>query len=146
MMFSAIALILPAAVSGFAFTPASTGRAFSTSLNAGSIVYYSTSTGNTETVAEYIREAVGCTMEDIGDASEDEIKGYDSLIVGAPTWHTGADEQRSGTSWDDFLYDTLPNIDMEGKKVAVFGMGDQQVSSRHLLRFSVCTVWHKTDS
>lgn len=124
MKLALIALI-PTAVSAFA--PANSGRSFSTSLNAGSVVYYSTSTGNTETVAGYIAEAVGCSVEDIGDASDDEVKGFDSLIVGAPTWHTGADEQRSGTSWDDFLYDNLPNIDLEGKKVAVFGVGDQEV-------------------
>eukprot|EP00560_Eucampia_antarctica_P008681 CAMPEP_0197826204 /NCGR_PEP_ID=MMETSP1437-20131217/3187_1 /TAXON_ID=49252 ORGANISM="Eucampia antarctica, Strain CCMP1452" /NCGR_SAMPLE_ID=MMETSP1437 /ASSEMBLY_ACC=CAM_ASM_001096 /LENGTH=194 /DNA_ID=CAMNT_0043426539 /DNA_START=197 /DNA_END=778 /DNA_ORIENTATION=+ len=118
-------LVLPGVVSGFSFVAPKASRASSTSLD-GSIVYYSTSTGNTETVAGYISEAAGASMEDIGDASEDEVKGYDSLIVGAPTWHTGADEQRSGTAWDDFLYDTLPNIDMEGKKVAVFGMGDQE--------------------
>ena len=52
--------------------------------------------------------------------------GHDALIVGAPTWHTGADEQRSGTSWDDWLYDQLPNLDLTGKKVAIFGVGDQQ--------------------
>ncbi len=127
-----LALTLPTAITGFTFTPANSGRAFSTSLKAGSVIYYSTSTGNTETVATYIKDAVGCSMEDIGDASEAEVASYDSLIVGAPTWHTGADEQRSGTSWDDFLYDTLPNIDLEGKKVAVFGMGDQSVSSRFL--------------
>eukprot|EP00567_Pseudictyota_dubia_P005656 CAMPEP_0197444866 /NCGR_PEP_ID=MMETSP1175-20131217/10217_1 /TAXON_ID=1003142 /ORGANISM="Triceratium dubium, Strain CCMP147" /LENGTH=203 /DNA_ID=CAMNT_0042975727 /DNA_START=85 /DNA_END=696 /DNA_ORIENTATION=- len=125
MKLAAVALMLPAAVSGFAFTPAkSAGRTFTTSLN-GAIVYYSTSTGNTETVATYIKDAAGCEMEDIGNASEGEVAGFDSLIVGAPTWHTGADEQRSGTAWDDFLYDTLPNIDLEGKKVAVFGVGDQ---------------------
>lgn len=27
----------------------------------------------------------------------------DGLIVGAPTWNTGADEGRSGTAWDDVL-------------------------------------------
>lgn len=51
---------------------------------------------------------------------------YDSLIVGAPTWNTGADEQRSGTTWDEFLFQVLPDLNMEGKKVAVFGMGDQE--------------------
>ena len=116
--------LLPVLAKGFSFVPANTARSFSTALD-GSIVYYSTSTGNTETVAGYISEAAGASMEDIGDASEAEIKGYDSLIVGAPTWHTGADTQRSGTSWDDFLYDTLPGIDLEGKNVAVFGVGDQ---------------------
>jgi flavodoxin I len=122
-----LALTLPTVINGFAFSAAHTGRAFNTALDAGSIIYYSTSTGNTETVATYLKDAVGCDMEDIGDASAKEVANYDCLIVGAPTWHTDADEQRSGTAWDDFLYDTLPSIDLEGKKVAVFGMGDQQV-------------------
>merc|ERR1712172_365840 len=89
-------------------------------------VFYSTSTGNTETIAGYIAEASGAAANDIGDASDNEITGSDALIVGAPTWHTGADEQRSGTSWDDWLYDTLPNLDLDGKKIAIFGVGDQQ--------------------
>lgn len=88
-------------------------------------LFYSTSTGNTETVSGYIAEAAGLEAEDIGDASDDTIKGLESLIVGAPTWHTGAEEQRSGTSWDDWLYDKLPNMDVSGKKVAIFGVGDQ---------------------
>jgi len=121
----AFTLLLLPGVSAFSFVPAKTARAFSTALD-GSIVYYSTSTGNTETVAGYISEAAGASMEDIGDAKESEIQSYDSLIVGAPTWHTGADTQRSGTSWDDFLYDTLPGLELEGKKVAVFGVGDQE--------------------
>ena len=49
----------------------------------------------------------------------------------APTWHTGEDEQRSGTSWDDWLYDTLPDLDISGKKVAVFGCGDQESYSEY---------------
>jgi flavodoxin I len=88
-------------------------------------LYYSTSTGNTETVAEYIANAAGVEdWKDIADAEDDEIKGHDSIIVGAPTWHTGADSERSGTSWDEWLYNTLPNIDFTGKKVAIFGVGD----------------------
>ena len=89
-------------------------------------IFYSTSTGNTETVAGYISEAIGgVDIIDIGDAKEDEIAACDSLIVGAPTWHTGADSERSGTSWDEWLYQTLPNLDIQ-KNVAIFGVGDQQ--------------------
>ena len=50
----------------------------------------------------------GLDAADIGDVSDDDIAGADALICGAPTWHTGADEQRSGTEWDSFLYDRLP--------------------------------------
>jgi len=38
----------------------------------------------------------------------DELKGnvaatfakYESLVIGTPTWNTGADTERSGTAWD----------------------------------------------
>jgi len=86
---------------------------------------YSTSTGNTETAAGYIAAASGLEAVDIGDADVENIKACDSLIVGAPTWNTGADEERSGTAWDEFLYGDLTSLDLKGKKVAVFGMGDQ---------------------
>mmetsp|Transcript_38394 Transcript_38394/g.56071 ORF Transcript_38394/g.56071 Transcript_38394/m.56071 type:complete len:203 (+) Transcript_38394:203-811(+) len=121
-----IVVALSSAAISHAWAPVS-NRSFrqATSLNAASI-WYSTSTGNTETIAGYIAEASGLSANDIGDATADEISGADALIVGAPTWHTGADEQRSGTSWDDWLYDTLPNLDLDGKKVAVFGCGDQE--------------------
>lgn len=121
----ALSLALVAAANGFAFIPSGSVRT-ATALDMSVGLYYSTSTGNTETVAGYIAAAAGIDMEDIGDASDDEVLGHEALIVGAPTWHTGADEQRSGTSWDDWLYDTLPNLDMSGKKVAIFGVGDQE--------------------
>ena len=91
-------------------------------------IYYSSSTGNTETVGGYIAQAAGGGLDlvDIGDAKDEEIMACDSIICGAPTWHTGADQQRSGTSWDEWLYDRLPNLNMTGKKVAVFGVGDSE--------------------
>jgi flavodoxin I len=88
-------------------------------------LYYSTTTGNTETVAGYIAEETGLDAVDIGDVSGDDIMACDSLIIGAPTWHTGADSERSGTAWDEFLYGDLTGLDLSGKKVAIFGMGDQ---------------------
>jgi len=86
---------------------------------------YSTTTGNTETVAGYLSEALGVEAKDIADMTMDEITGADGLICGAPTWHTGADTERSGTEWDAFLYGDLTSLDLAGKKVAIFGLGDQ---------------------
>ena len=71
-------------------------------------------------------DAAGLEAEEIGDASNSDVEGMDGIIVGAPTWHTDADTERSGTTWDDWLYSTLPDLDLSGKKVAVFGVGDQQ--------------------
>mmetsp|Transcript_23659 Transcript_23659/g.26927 ORF Transcript_23659/g.26927 Transcript_23659/m.26927 type:complete len:201 (-) Transcript_23659:97-699(-) len=116
------AIVFAASVNGFA--PLTQKPAFNSELNSVG-VYYSTSTGNTETVCGYICEELGADMIDIADAEDEEIAAHDTIIVGAPTWNTGADEQRSGTGWDDWLYDTLPNLDFSGKKVAVFGVGDQ---------------------
>lgn len=88
-------------------------------------LYYSTMSGNTETIAEFIAAASGVTAEPVGAASAADLAACDGLIVGAPTWNTGADDMRSGTDMDDWLYSTLPGADLSGKKVAVFGCGDQ---------------------
>ena len=100
-----IALLVAAAMpqGGMAFiTPIKPTHAVSSSLFASIGVFYGTSTGSTEEAARLISEQFG------EDASEpidvDEIKGslaakfaeYDSLIVGTPTWNTGADTERSG--------------------------------------------------
>ena len=87
-------------------------------------LFYSTSTGNTENVASIFVEK----NSDIGEAVYiDDLTstdGFDAFIFGAPTWHTDADTERSGTSWDQWLYDELPKIDFKDKKIAIFGVGD----------------------
>merc|ERR1712050_159991 len=86
---------------------------------------YSTQTGNTETVAGKIAEATGLEGADIGDYGAEDLAEFDGLIVGTPTWNTGADEYRSGTAWDDVI-DDIKGVDLSGKKVAVFGCGDSE--------------------
>lgn len=125
-----VASLFLTGVSGFGGTIRPPTRSFvpvsSTALQANVGLYYSTSTGNTETVATYISDASGVRADEIGDANDSDIEAHDSLIVGAPTWHTDAETERSGTSWDEWLYKTLPDLDLKGKPVAVFGVGDQQ--------------------
>jgi len=84
---------------------------------------YASQTGNTETVAGYIAEAAGLEAEDVGDYGAEDLAEFDGIIVGCPTWNTGADEYRSGTAWDD-LIDEIKDVDLSGKTVAVFGVGD----------------------
>jgi len=84
---------------------------------------YASQTGNTETVAGYIADAAGLEAEDVGDYGAEDLTEFDGIIVGCPTWNTGADEYRSGTAWDD-LIDEIKDIDLGGKPVAVFGVGD----------------------
>merc|ERR1719325_548074 len=86
---------------------------------------YATQTGNTETVAGYVATQAGLEAADVGDYSAEDLAEFDGLIVGCPTWNTGADEYRSGTAWDDLL-DDIKGTDLSGKSVAVFGCGDSQ--------------------
>merc|ERR1712010_61772 len=89
-------------------------------------LFYSTSTGNTEAAADWIKQKFGGEITDptdIGEVDLSDLEGYSSLIMGAPTWNTGADEGRSGTAWDEVI-DEIKDLDLSGKKVAVFGCGD----------------------
>merc|ERR1712203_17800 len=72
-----------------------------------------------------IAEAAGVEATPIDDVDAADLAGYHGLIVGTPTWNTGADEFRSGTTWDDYLED-IKALDLKGKPVAVFGCGDSQ--------------------
>lgn len=94
-------------------------------------IFFGTSTGSTQEAAELIAEELG---DDVASSpiEIDEIQGsvaaefakYDSLVVGTPTWNTGADTERSGTGWDEIYYGEMADLKIEGKKVAVFGLGD----------------------
>lgn len=95
-------------------------------------IFFGTSTGSTEEAADLIAEELGSDVAD-GPIDIDSITGnvasvfnsYSSLIVGTPTWNTGADTERSGTGWDEVYYGEMENLQLTGKKVAVFGLGDQ---------------------
>jgi flavodoxin len=94
-------------------------------------IFFGTSTGNTETVADYIAAEFGddaegpIEIDGIVGSVADEFKKYDALIVGTPTWNTGADSERSGTGWDEIYYGEMQDLNIAGKKVGVFGLGDQ---------------------
>jgi flavodoxin I len=87
-------------------------------------VFFGTVSGKTEEVAGLIAEALGTEAQDISEVDgADSLAEFDSLVVGAPTWNTGADEQRTSTAWDD-LFEEIDGLDLGGKPVAVFGLGD----------------------
>merc|ERR1719480_612324 len=70
-----------------------------------------------------IAEKAGVEAMDVGEISAEDLAEFDGIIVGCPTWNTGADEYRSGTAWDD-LIDEIKDVDLSSKSVAVFGCGD----------------------
>lgn len=106
-----------------------------TCLDAAVGIFYGTSTGSTSDAAEMIYEAFGEDVAaepvDVDTLDAGALAGvfgqHDALVVGTPTWNTGANTERSGTGWDELYYSKMPALQsqLNGKKVAVFGLGDQ---------------------
>lgn len=84
-------------------------------------VIYGTDTGNTRTVAKKIAKKLpDATVRHIAEASREDFQSSDLLILGAPTCNLGELPE----DWDKGLA-LLASAGLSGKKVALFGTGDQ---------------------
>lgn len=89
-------------------------------------IFYGSATGTTADIARRIGKLLNITDEDIHDVAvtkPDAIAGYDTLILGSSTWGNGELED----DWYDFIA-ALQVIDLTGKKVAIFGCGDETMA------------------
>jgi len=84
-------------------------------------VFFGSSTGNTEDAAKLIAQALGAEATEISSTSADEILAFDCIVFGVSTWGAGDLQD----DFDDFM-STLESMDFSGKKVAFFGLGDQE--------------------
>lgn len=88
-------------------------------------IFYGSSTGNTEMAAEKIKaemgELIADPIRDVRRAEPEELLGYELLFLGISTWNIGELQD----DWADFL-PKLTQVDLTGKKVALFAMGDAQ--------------------
>ena len=75
-------------------------------------IFFATSTGKTEDVADKLKELLPGTeakdVDNIGSAAD--LASAEALICCVPTWNTGADEGRSGTAWDTYA-EEIPSMD-----------------------------------
>lgn len=85
-------------------------------------IIYGSSGGATGDVAESIAEKLSAetNVVDIANASNSDFEDATHLILGTSTWGDGELQD----DWDDF-FSNLDDIDFSGKKVAFFGLGDQ---------------------
>ncbi|WP_165044459.1 flavodoxin [Dysgonomonas sp. ZJ709] len=86
-------------------------------------LFYGTSTTKTKAIAERVQKAFEPVKIDIipvEDAWEKDFEKYDHLIVGTSTWFDG----ELPTYWDEVIPE-LTSLKLNGKKVAIFGLGDQ---------------------
>lgn len=87
-------------------------------------IFYSFKSTKTARLGEKIIDAFGNENIEAFDAEivTDEIfKKHDNIIVGVPTWFDG----ELPIYWDEFV-PALEEIELNGKKIAIFGLGDQK--------------------
>lgn len=89
-------------------------------------IFFASSTGTTERVALELAKALGVDRKDVQNVSKTApsmLGDYDLIVMGSPTYS-------SGELQEDF-YDFIAGadvLDLKGKKVAVFGDGDESMS------------------
>jgi len=86
-------------------------------------IFYGSSTGQTEKIAEKLQQMLGEEQADLINvdiATEEDLDRYKYLILGTPTWGFGEMQD----DWEDFA-DILESANLKGKKIALFGLGDQ---------------------
>jgi flavodoxin I len=87
-------------------------------------IVYSYNTKKTGKIAERIKEAWGeeqVEMVNAEELTEEKFLGFEQLILGVPTWFDG----ELPNYWDEFV-PALEDMDLKGKKIALFGLGDQK--------------------
>lgn len=87
-------------------------------------IIYSFNTKKTAKVAEQIKQAFNDEAVELINAEDITSKSflsYDQLILGVPTWFDG----ELPNYWDEFVPD-IEDMDLNGKKIALFGLGDQK--------------------
>ena len=84
-------------------------------------LFFGSDTGITEEITHEIVEFFeDVEVKEISEASPEDFNQYSTLLLGLSTWYDG-DLQ---SDWEDF-YDDFKTIDFTGKKVAIYGLGDQ---------------------
>lgn len=87
-------------------------------------LFYGSTTCYTEMAAEKIRAIIGEELVDIHNVKESELSlmaDYDLLILGISTWDFGEIQE----DWNE-IWDQIDGVDLNGKTVALFGLGDQE--------------------
>ncbi|WP_372936753.1 flavodoxin [Mariniphaga sediminis] len=93
-------------------------------MNKKTAIVYSFHTQKSKKVSEKVIEAWGKTGIEAVNAEElskDVLEKYDNFILSAPTWFDG----ELPNYWDEFV-PVLEEMDLKGKKFAIFGLGDQK--------------------
>ena len=88
------------------------------------LIAFASMSGNTEEIAELIKSSIDTMghdieMKEIENINTQKLLEFDGIILGVYTWGDG----ELPYEVEDF-YDDIENLNLTGKKAAVFGSGD----------------------
>lgn len=89
-------------------------------------IFYGSTTGTTQKVAENIGKLMNVASSDIhnvANSAPSEVGKYDLLLLGTSTWGSGELQD----DWSDFIAG-LEVLDLKGKGIALFGCGDESMA------------------
>ncbi len=87
-------------------------------------LFYGSTTCYTEMAAEKMRAIIGDDLLEIHNVKETPLSlmsEYDLLILGISTWDFGEIQE----DWNE-LWDQIDGVPLNGKSVALYGLGDQE--------------------
>ena len=87
-------------------------------------LFFGSTTCYTEMAAEKIRDIIGADIVSLHNIKDEPLKNaeqYDFIIFGISTWDFCEIQEDWESKWDD-----IKDVDLNGKTIALFGMGDQQ--------------------
>jgi flavodoxin I len=87
-------------------------------------IAYSFNTKKTGKIATQIQKGFNdpdIEMLNAEDITEEQFLSFDRIIMGVPTWFDG----ELPNYWDEFV-PALEDMDLSGKKIALYGLGDQK--------------------
>jgi flavodoxin I len=107
-------------------------------------IFFGTDSGTTRLIAKKIAKRVKQRLGDnaiakpvnVNRAAPDDLLGYESLILGTPTYGDGLlpgkEAETEEESWAEFLHG-LDGRDFSHVRIALYGLGDQEMYPTHFV-------------
>ena len=83
------------------------------------IVFYGSTTGTCESIAQTLGDQLGAEVINVSDLTANQLAEADNIVLGTSTW--GAGELQD--DWYDGV-NVVKSANLSGKRVALFGCGD----------------------
>lgn len=93
------------------------------------LLLYATYSSGTQSasqkVADFLQtKGVKVTVRRVEDASVDDLNNFNNIILASPSWMVDNKDGQPHIHMKEFLLQKAAGVNLEGKKIAIFGLGD----------------------